>query len=514
MHTLFNRENAHLLRAYLARHTPELGSIRDPGVSVAVINAADQCALTCPNCLYSAALAKKVFDGSPPYLRMEQMQRFVELMNDAGAELLVFSGGGESYENLEVMCYAVEHMHHIRQVVTITSAYFAESPEATARMLDRLTDAMRRGNMHRGSEITFTLRISYDTFHNVPIEYILHTIRYALANSRDGVNIRPIIRTILDPSENMDIHLAEQLSAKLVPGKDPNDPTRHLPIIDAFPTRWLCIGDLEIPVIYKPTYFLGLAAGRVNREVPGTSWREVKAAEETVGRFFNLSRRGVQGEGHNFYETILRGYKHWSSVLGSVPYYLTPCAQQSKRLSVYLPADGRMIINASAPDSWQSVEVVNSWVGYWERVSADLLQRTAVTQPTETLLTYAREVEPEIEAVLDGRNFVFQVPYSAMETGALRLYLTVRLLQGRATNGVQFADPVVRQLVQIQPSELIGAYRMARITQSEETLSRPKPLVIDPIIGNQASIWSDAEYPQAQLATVQELMRHIGLPRR
>ncbi|OGZ63865.1 MAG: hypothetical protein A3A98_01085 [Candidatus Staskawiczbacteria bacterium RIFCSPLOWO2_01_FULL_40_39] len=511
MNALFDDRNAHLLRAYLARHVPEIGSAENLEVSVMVVNAADQCALTCPNCLFSAAMAKKIFGGSPPRLSMDQMRIFVKIMNEAKAQLLVFSGGGESYENMDAMCYAVENLENIHEVVTITSVYFAESAEATERMLDRFIDAMRRGNKMRGRNLTFILRISYDTFHNVSVENVLHAIRYAVARSDDGINIRPVVRTILDPNQNLDIQLAQRLGAELLPEKNPSDPVINLPIIDAFPTRWLVTGDMEIPVIYKPTYFLGFAKKMSKQDVPGTSWSDVKKVEEIGDSFFNLSMRGTHGEGHNFYETVLRGYTYWRSKLGQVPNYNTPRQFHSRRLSVYLPANGRMIVNASSPDSWQPVEHINSWKGYWETISRDVLQLTAVTRPTDVLLGYAREVEPGIDSLLDMRNFVFQVAYSAMETPALRLYTTMRLLQDYAKHGIMFADHVVRELTGIPQNDLANAYQAAKHFRLVEKDEASHPEVIDPIIGNQMSIWTEDLnqlcQPSANLKDLTEFIR-------
>ncbi len=515
MNALFDDRNAHLLRAYLSRHVPEIGPAENPDVSVMVVNAADQCALTCPNCLFSAAMAKKIFGGSPPRLSMDQMRNFVKIMNEAKAQLLVFSGGGESYENMDAMCYAVENLEHIHEVVTITSVYFAESMEATERMLDRFIDAMRRGNKMRGRDLTFILRISYDTFHNVPAENVLHAIKYATARSGDGINIRPIVRTILDPTENMDVQLAQRLGAKLLPEKNSSDPVINLPIIDAFPTRWLVTGDMEIPVIYKPTYFLGFARKMAKQDVPGTSWRDVKKVEEAGDSFFNLSMRGTHGEGHNFYETILRGHTYWCSTLGQVPNYNTPRQLHSKRLSVYLLANGRMIVNASSPDSWHPVEGIRSWQHYWETVSKDALQRATVTCPTDVILDYAKEVESNIDALLDMRNFVFQLAYSAMETPALRLYTTIRLLQNHAAHGILFADNVVRELISIAQSDLANAYRAAKRFQLVEKDEVSHTQVTDPIVGNQMSIWTEDLNQLCQpSASLRDLMESIRQERR
>ncbi len=492
MQRIFDEQTAYKLRAYIVRNTPEVKQMPDPGISMAVVNASDSCALTCPNCLFSAALVKKMFKGAPPSLNSGQIKKFVELMNEGGLELLVFSGGGESYENLDAMCYAVEYLRHIREVVTITSGYFAKDQETTKYVLDRLTNAMRRGNALRSrSELDFTLRISFDTFHNVPIEQIVHLIEYAENRSGDGVRIRPIIRTLLDPQQNLDVKLADILGRKLFPEKDQNDPVMNLPIIDGFPTRWLIGNGSEIPVIYKPTYFLGFAKKQTHCYIPGTSWRDVKTAEEAHDGFFNLSLRGIQGEGHNFYETVLRGHAFWLTELGGRKNVITPKNQKAKRLAIYVPADGRMIINASSPDSWRQVETVVSWKDYWKEVSSDVLQQVVVLEPTDVLLTYAREVEPEIDSVLDARNFVFQIPYSVMETSALRLYLSIRILKKHVLQGMQLSDPIVSAIVNTPLDDLKKAYEAARKVKKLDNGEQVHKLnVIDSIVGNQESIWT------------------------
>lgn len=490
METIFTPELSQKIRSYIIRNTPEFGVISNPGVSVAVVNAADKCALTCPNCLFSAALTTKLFGGTPPSISLGQMERFVHIMNEAGLELIVFSGGGESYENLDAMCYAVEHLRHIRQVVSITSVYFANSEEETRLVLDQLTSAMLRGNQSRNEKLDFVIRISFDTFHKVSVQNFARVIEYARLHTQEALSIRPIVRTLLDPRENMDVLLAKELQAKLVPAKDDRDPVRNLPIIDGFPTRWLVIDDMEIPVIYKPVYFLGFGKKLKRSEVPGTSWREIKKAEEVSNSFFNLSLRGKQGEGHNFYETVLRGYNHWRSELSGAKRYITPRNQEEKHLCAYLPADGRFIINASAPDTWLPVESVDSWSSYWDQISRDILQRTAVSEPTDILLAYAKEVEPNLDKILDARNFVFQVPFTVMETSVLRLYLTIRLLKDRATSGIKFEDLLVQELINLPDTDLKKMYLASKpharlpIVGSEHALH-----VLDPIIGNEESVW-------------------------
>jgi ribosomal protein S24E len=224
--------------------------------------------------------------------------------------------------------------------------------------------------------------------------------------------------------------------------------------------------------------------------VPGTSWQEIKAVEEEHGNFFNLSLRGKNGEGHNYYQTVLNGFNHWQDVLGSPTSYNTPKQQSDKGFSIYLPADGRLFVNASAPDSHVPVLRPLSWEEFLGMQARDILQYHAITHPTNLLVEYAQEVEPEIGTIIDRRNFVFSLAYTSMETPALRLYLTIRLLQDYSSRArITFADQQVQKLVGMSQAELAAAYKASGNTL--DSIDAKHSLNRDPIIGNEISIYTE-----------------------
>ncbi len=487
--TLFNRERAVATRRHIVENCQGFWNFLSVAhVSAAVVNASDSCALSCPHCLYSAAVTKKKA-VAPSAITFDQAVRFVQIMNEASLEHLIFSGGGESYENLPVMCYMLEHLVHLKQVVTVTSGYFATTPGQTTEVFDQLVAAIQRGNRRYGrGKVEFILRLSYDNSHDVPLTSIVNAINYALSSGYYGVEMKVVIRTLLNPKENKDVMLAEKLGGTLLPIKDNEQPTSGMPIIDGFPTRWIEVAGQSLPVIYKPTYFEGMAYKSKSQLIPGTSWQEIKAVEERFNNFFNLSLRGAQGQGHNFYQTVLKGYGFWTEKLEERLEYVTPRSQSEKGYSVYLPADGRLFINASAPDSYLPVTNVLSWNQFFKLQERDPLQNFVISVPTDKLVALAREVEPQIDEIIDRRNFVFSLAYTSMETPAIRLYLTIRLLQhSAAERHAHFTDPLVRELVSTPIPELQAAYKASDNTVS--AIAAKQSLFRDPIIGQEETVY-------------------------
>jgi len=489
MKNVFEIQHSQSTRKHIVHNTPEFESILPVRTATAaVVNASDTCSLSCPHCLFSAAVVRKK-SIAPPAISMEQAVDFIELMNQAQLEHLIFSGGGESYENMPVMIYMLENLKSLKQVVTVTSCYFSSSENETSTIFAQLMSAIQRGNAkYNRGEISFILRISYDNSHDVPTESVVNAIRHFVSHSYDGIKLQVIVRTLLDPSENKDLILANSLQATLQPYKDSSNPLVNLPIIDGFPTRWLQVNGVSIPIIYKPTYFEGLAYKSKKNTIPGTSWREIKAVEEEFGNFFNLSLRGKNGEGHNYYQIVLKGYDYWRNSLGATLTYNTPKSQADKGYSIYLPADGRLFVNASSPDSHLPVSSVVSWKNFLALHEGDILQYYVITKPTDFIVDLAREAEPEIDDIINRRNFVFSLAYTSMETPALRLYLTIRLLQEYASEKqIIYEDKIVQKLVQTPKEDLILRYRNSNNTLS--AITAKQSLYRDPIVGNERSIY-------------------------
>jgi len=493
---LFDARLSHDLRAYLIKHAHEYSPGTPIGkAAVAVVNAADKCHLSCPNCLFSAPVVSRVFDGNPPAITQMQAYNFVRLMNEANLNQLVFSGGGESYENLECMTYFLENLVTIRQVVTITSAYFAENMQATKRIFEILIQAIEKGNHKRGiDQLDFILRLSFDNSHNVSLDNIVNVLHFALTHNSQSVKFRPIIRTLLDDGKNRDTELAKALGAQLLLNNGNNDTKKFIdgiPIIDGFPVNWLILDENQIPIIYKPLYFEGSAIKKQSSSQTLWSWRDIKQQEENADTPFNLAVRGLNGEGHNYYETVLKGYDFWKHDLGGVMRYVTPKKQSEKGLGIYLPADGRLFVNATSPDSYVPVESVSSWHDFLRITFQDILQFTVITQPTNFLLDLVEEVHPNLYEIIARRNFVFSVAYTCMETPQLRLYLTLKLLKIFAEEmNINYENELVHTLVSIDSKDLQSMFKehYNKCLNIYSGNSTENGKFRDPIIGDQKSV--------------------------
>lgn len=494
--TIFDPLMAAMLRRYIYEHTPEfMPNLIYRKANVAVINADDKCPLKCTNCMYAAPVAQKIYGGNPPFVSLMEIRRFVELANQADIKLLVFSGGGESIENIEAIEYTLSHCATIEEVVIITSAYFAKSPASVEDIFERIIKAIKVGRRCREEKtLSLIFRISYDQFHQVPVEYIANLLRHIIKVTDSAVQVKGIVRTIYRTSGNHDLELAERLGANLLPHKNVGVPSVEPPVIDGFPTRWLVMDGHEIPIIYKPTYFEGLAKVRKIDDISSTSaasWQGVKQAEELAGTHLNLTIRGPRGEGHNYYETILRGYTYWENSLRKVAEYVTPKWQRDKQLCIYVPADGRLIINASAPDAYYRILEVRNWEQFLSDNYRDILQNTVINDSIDTLVAIAEEVCPNLQELFDAHNFVFSIPRLTLAPPSLRLYLTIRLLQRYAyTRGIKFKDGVVHELITQTIESLQGAFQDAAKTHASPSSKKQQSYVSDPIIGNEQSIFS------------------------
>lgn len=281
--------------------------------------------------------------------------------------------------------------------------------------------------------------------------------------------------------------MAKRLNAKIMPSKNTIDPSTDLPVIDGFPTRWMCVNGKEIPIIYKPMYFEGFAEKRNDQVSQMGSWREIKRAEEFAGSSFNLSIRGTRGEGHNYYETIIKGFSHWQD-LGEPYYYITPSDQEKKELCLYFPANERIAVNASCPDTAMKITDVSSWQDFLTKQYRDILQTVVISNPTDYIVKIAEEVEPTLQQQFDQRNFVFAVPRVTLEKPEARLYLTLRLLQQCHFKDILHNQPAVIQKLVNQPIQILIDTYNARPITTEMPRGKRFLFPVDPIIGHEDSI--------------------------
>ena len=424
-----------------------------------MVNPTDRCSLSCAHCLFSAPLQKQAGAPRPDELTPAAAAHLGAFLAQAGVRQLVISGGGEPLENLPAVIALTEALVTAEELVVITSGHYAQSGPAASAHLDPVLQAFAR---HHAS-VRLIIRLSADAGHRIDPACYRRVAEWAAAHACGRVEVRAVLRSSMsDLARGAAGSWLSVFGAGVPAIGDPGT----LPVVDGMPVTWLRSGDAEVPVIFKPDYGLGFG-----RPAQQQDWKHLVQTEERAGTPFNLSWRGPKGEGHNYYETILRGEEHCRSLLGGSREYVTPKQDQVKGLSLYATASGRLYVNAGPPDAWLGIGALPGWDSAIVRYDRDALMNLAVNNPTAALYAIAREADPGIAARADTENFVFSPARLSMRTARLRAYLAGL----QATAGL-FSDPAGCSR---------GWERLAGLDETGQAHSRHS----DPIVGNCASVY-------------------------
>ena len=425
----------------------------------AVVNPTDRCSLSCAHCLFSAPRQKQAGASKPDELTPAAAAHLGAFLAQAGVRQLVISGGGEPLENLPAVIALTETLATAEELVLITSGHYAQSGPAASAHLDPLLQAFAQH--HAG--VRLIIRLSADAGHRIDPACYRRVADWAAGHACDRVEVRVILRSAMS---DLARGAAGSWLSAFAPAVPPLGDPGSLPVIDGMPVTWLRHGGTDIPVIFKPDY--GLGFGRPART---QDWKHLVRAEERAGTPFNLSWRGPRGEGHNYYETILRGQAHCRSLLGGGREYVTPKQDQIKGLSLYATASGRLYVNAGPPDAWLGIGTLPGWDAVVARYDRDALMNLAVNNPTATLYAMAREADPGIAVRADTENFVFSPARLSMRTARLRAYLA-----GIQATGGWFSDLAERS-------------RAWELLASRDETAEPQARHSDPIVGNCGSAY-------------------------
>ena len=448
----------------------------------AVINPTDNCSVGCAHCLYSS------YKLGNPQIDKKTMDSFIRIANQAKIKMIVFSGGGEPMENLPQMLRAIKNIEPLRDVIIITSGHFAGTPKDTTEKLDKIFFAANKKRRKKGfSRVIITLRISRDNSQCkvIPLENISNILNYTIVKNAPQM-FRILIRTLLDYGENQDLELASKLNFKLLPLKNKKKIYKKLSIIDGMPTRWLTKNnsDIEIPVIYKPIYLMGRATKKIPQSVYSL-WKIVES-EERSGTPFNLCLRGPKGEGHNYYETIFKGYEYWKrNIKKSV--FNTPKSKRRKRLALYVPASGNILINNGAPDIAPHLNKLKNWQQFLKIVSKDPISRLIIKKGPFYIKNIAQEVEKELTNKIEKANFVFAISSLSLESPALRLYISLRILNSYFIDRkIIVNNPRLKKLLNKNKKFYMNIYQKQA---NHLKIEKAKKLVSDPITGDAQSLF-------------------------
>lgn len=124
---------------------------------------------------------------------------------------------------------------------------------------------------------------------------------------------------------------------------------------------------------------------------------------------------------------MLRGYKFWQSTHKRS--YNTPKNDKDKEIALYLTADSRLIVNSGVPDLFIYVKNFKSWGDFLKHIYNDPVQRTLIEKGPFYVQKIAREVIKDLSQKIENANFVFSITLFSLESAAIRLYMTIRLIQ-------------------------------------------------------------------------------------
>lgn len=477
---LFGSEDSTAIRMKLASgvlRRPEPPYIR---ANYAVVNPIDYCPVGCAHCMFSSKARPEAMDIA---LRTNHLHSLSGVLRGADVRELVLTGGGEPFENLPAMLHLIEEVPSLEHVVVINSAYFAQDTGATRETLDSLLSACREKRVSRGwKPVELTMRISRDDSYMkaVPLDNIARVVSY-LDNHPGSFHL--IIRTLMADEGGEDIQLAQLVGGRLAPSLEVDPPS-----IDGLHTRWIKReGTTDIAVLYKPAYFTG--RGRLSRNErrrgSGASVWEIAEAELKAGTPLNLAIRGPRGEGHDYYQTLLRGESHWRECLGGGD-YVTPKDPAAKQLALFVSASGDISINSGVPDLHFSVNHLTSWDEFLSLSFFEPLQHFLVSRGPFAALQIAEEVEPSVRERVADTGFVFSISLYSLETPALRLYVALRAMQELLAAGeIEVSDEFTALL-----AEPASALRQAYANRpSEEQAATRDIRTFDPIRGGAPSAW-------------------------
>lgn len=430
-----------------------------------VINPIDYCEVACPHCLYST---KNISKQAANKISINQWFKTWLFLWQAWVKQIVFSWWGEPFENTTAMLNIIKNTSSLEDIVIITSGYFAKSVESTKEVVDKI---FKEINNHK-NDIKLTFRISRDSSQEkqLPIDNIINIIDYKINNNK---NLRIILRTIVNDDKDIK-KIKDLLGAKLLPKEE-------LPLINWVPVKWMLFddSDIEIPIIYKPYYFVWRWNNSKKKTIIDV-W-DLVYYEEKKSWQFNLSIRWNRWEWHNYYEDLFFWYSNWKEKNWLSEYY-KEFKYFHKQLALYITASWEITINNGVPDIYNYINEDISWQNFLDNQYIDIIQHELINNGPNRIKDLVSEVIPDIDKIIEENNFVFSVSYECLKTPALRLYLTLRLLNiYKKAWIIEIEDDYITSLESINKHDLKDMF----ITWNKEMISN---ISIDPIKGNEKRI--------------------------
>ena len=164
---IFANENAISLRKALIEGVDFLKPMYFSKGLYIVINPSDRCPVACPNCLYSSLSSSK----NKAFVDKAGATKMSRIMTEAMTKMIVFSGGGESLENVVAIKEFLEKTKTLVDCIIITSGYFAETEFSTKKVLDDILKSAKENRIKIPRSITYHRIIHRSQFIIFMVDY-------------------------------------------------------------------------------------------------------------------------------------------------------------------------------------------------------------------------------------------------------------------------------------------------------------------------------------------------------
>ena len=427
-----------------------------------VINPIDYCKVGCSHCLYSS-----LSNTESPKITIEQAKKICQFLQQANTKQIVFSGGGEPMENLEVMRFILENISTLDDAVIVTSGFFGIDRQACDQTLRNILSSCNEKRTNKNwNNVSLKLRLSRDEHYcnRIPTDAIINIID-VIRDAKNKYDITLMMRTIIDDKNGELYKLKDKISAIFYP----RDFEKNYYTIDGLPVCWMLYGDLEIPLLFKPKYFVG----RERSSGKSYSFWDILKDEQIASRQFNLCIRGPRGQGHNYYENIIKGHAY---VVSKRKKIITKYDYTDKQIALYILADGRVSINNGVPDNYLKIEQIKTWEDFLEKQTSDPLQNFLLEHGPLPLFERMKSIDSTLQERVEKNNFVFSISLNTLENACKRFVLMIEILQISGYDVTSYVSLYDRA---------ISSIKNFRCNKNQENKGA------DPIIGNEVSIYAD-----------------------
>lgn len=422
-------EGSQNLRERIISSTPGTSNVEIP-MTVAYLWPTKYCPIGCEHCMFASPNLSEV--DRQMVLSENAVSRFIEISKKSKLESLVVSGGGEPTLEMNTIERLIKEAHFSYFEVT-TGAQWTASDRLIHKYLSRFQDAINQRRFV-GDRFDFSLRISIDTFHQAIVkpEWISNLVRILRADSANNLEVRKypdislFFRTLLVDGENTADILAKNLGADITEMKDY---VREIVFKDSKP------GQInKFLVFYKDMRFVGRARSAEN----------VKKSVEFDDYFANYSKK--EGD-------VRLGMS-----------YLKPGSKGEalKGINVFVSYDGKMMVYGGAPDLTLNINLESNYNEYILRLMRDVVSRTLLFKGLRHVEEIAEEVDPDVKNRVERKNWLASVADESLATPELRLYVTIRLLQGEVENGELKIDDFpgfLSELIKTPKEILVDEYK-------------------------------------------------------